>query len=277
MPKSRFLAKPGNIFFLILILGIIFNPFVIVNAGERGVLMLFGQVQDTVLNEGIHPIIPLVNTVKKLSVRIQKHQISAEASSKDLQEVFADVALNWHILPPQAPIVFQTIGDEEALIDRVIAPAVEEILKAVMAKYTAEELITKREEVKGEVDLRLIERLENYHIGVDDISLVHVNFSDRFTEAVEAKQIAEQEAKKAGFAVLKAVKESEAKINLARGEAEAHRILQDSLTPEILKNKTLERWNGDLPLVIGENTLQSLDLSQTLFEREIRTAHAGER
>jgi len=98
MPKNRLLARPSNLFFLLLILAIIFNPFVIVNAGERGVLMVFGQVQDHILNEGIHGIIPVVNTVKKLSVRIQKQQIAAEASSKDLQEVFTDVAListNW--------------------------------------------------------------------------------------------------------------------------------------------------------------------------------------
>ncbi len=93
--------------------------------------------------------------------------------------------------------------------------------------------------LKGEVDIRLSERLKNYHIGVDDISLVHVNFSDRFTDAVEAKQIAEQEAKKAGFMVLKALKESEVKINLAKGEAAAHRILQDSLSPEVLQNKAI--------------------------------------
>jgi regulator of protease activity HflC (stomatin/prohibitin superfamily) len=84
---------------------------------------------------------------------------------------------------------------------------------------------------------------------------------------VEAKQIAEQEAKKAGFVVLKALKESEVKINLARGEAEAHRILQDSLTPEILQNKMIDRWNGDLPLVMGENTLKSIALTRSLFER----------
>ena len=181
MLKTRLLARPSNIFFLLLILAIIFNPFVIVNAGERGVLMVFGQVQDKILNEGIHGIIPVVNTVKKLSVRIQKQQIAAEASSKDLQEVFTDVALNWHILASEVNTIFQQIGDEAAVIERVIDPAVEEILKAVMAKYTAEELITKREEVKGEVDIRLTERMKNYHIGVDDISLVHVNFSDRFT------------------------------------------------------------------------------------------------
>jgi regulator of protease activity HflC (stomatin/prohibitin superfamily) len=267
MPKNRLLARPSNLIFLGLILLIILNPFVIVNAGERGVVMVFGRVREEILTEGIHGIIPLVNTVKKLSVRIQKQQISAEASSKDLQEVFADVVLNWHILPMEVNRIYQQIGDEKMVIDRVIDPAIEEILKAVMAKYTAEELITEREEVKREVDRRLTERLRNYHIGVDDISLVHVNFSDRFTDAVEAKQIAEQEAKKAGFAVLKAVKEAEVKINLARGEAEAHRILQDSLTPEILQNKTIERWNGDPPLVIGENTLKTIDLTRTLFDR----------
>jgi regulator of protease activity HflC (stomatin/prohibitin superfamily) len=258
MLKIRLFARPTNIFFLLLILAIIFNPLVIVNAGERGVIMSFGQVQGKILNEGIHGIIPVVNTVKKLSVRIQKQQTSAEASSKDLQEVFADVALNWHILESEVNTIFQQIGDEVAITDRIIAPAVEEILKAVMAKYTAEELITKREEVKREVDIRLTERLRNYHIGVDDISLVHVNFSERFTDAVEAKQIAEQEAKKAGFMVLKALKESEVKVNLAKGEAEAHRILQDSLTPEVLQNKAIEKWDGELPLFMNDDMLKSL-------------------
>lgn len=120
MLKIRLLARPSNIFFLLLILAIIFNPFVIVNAGERGVLMVFGQVQEKILNEGIHGIIPVVNTVKKLSVRIQKQQIAAEASSKDLQEVFTDVALNWHILTSEVNNIFQQIGDEAAVIERVI-------------------------------------------------------------------------------------------------------------------------------------------------------------
>ena len=131
MLKIRLLARPSNIFFLLLILAIIFNPFVIVNAGERGVLMVFGQVQDKILNEGIHGIIPVVNTVKKLSVRIQKQQIAAEASSKDLQEVFTDVALNWHILASEVNTIFQQIGDEAAVIERVIDPAVEEASAAI--------------------------------------------------------------------------------------------------------------------------------------------------
>lgn len=238
--------------------------FVVVNAGERGVLMQFGKVQSQILDEGIHPIIPIAQTVKKLSVRVQKQEISAEASSKDLQEVFTDVALNWHIIPAQANVIFQEIGDKTAIIDRIIDPAVEEVLKAVMAEYTAEEIITKRGNVKNEVDTLLTSRLSDYHIAVDDISLVHVHFSKRFSDAVEAKQIAEQDAKRADFIALKAIKEAEAKVNLARGEGEAQRILRETLSPELLQKQAIDKWNGNLPLVVGESTAKVLDVNSLI-------------
>lgn len=98
---------------VIVFLAIMSKFFVIVNAGERGVLMQFGKVQEQVLGEGIHVIAPTVYTVKKLSVRVQKQESSAEASSKDLQDVFTDVALNWHIIPEEANAIFQQIGDEK--------------------------------------------------------------------------------------------------------------------------------------------------------------------
>lgn len=260
--KSRY--NLNLIFLIFVILLILFNPFVIVNAGERGVLMQFGQVQERILGEGLHAIIPLINTVKKLSVRIQKQEISAEASSKDLQEIFTDVALNWHIIPEESNAIFQTIGNEQEIIAKIINPAVEEVLKAVMAKYTAEEIITNRGEVKAGVDDLLTARLGNYHIKVDDISLVHVHFSERFSEAVEAKQIAEQEAKKAGFAVLKAMKEAEAKINLAIGEAESQKLLRDTLTPEIIQRQAINKWDGKLPLIMGNDDAKILDINKLM-------------
>ena len=247
---------------VIIFLAILSKFFVIVNAGERGVLMQFGKVQEQVLGEGLHVIVPTVYTVKKLSVRVQKQESSAEASSKDLQDVFTDVALNWHIIPDEANAIFQQIGDEQEVVARIIAPAVEEVLKAVMAKYTAEEIITKRGEVKAAVDEFLTLRLLTYHIAVDDISLVHVHFSQRFSDAVEAKQIAEQEAKRGEFLALKAVKEAEAKVNLARGEAEVQRLLQDNLTPELLERQAIEKWDGKLPLIVGEGGKNLLDLNK---------------
>ncbi|MEG4276940.1 prohibitin family protein [Microcoleus sp. MON1_C1] len=251
---------------VIVFLAILSKFFIIVNAGERGVLMQFGKVQEQVLGEGIHVIFPTVYTVKKLSVRVQKQESSAEASSKDLQDVFTDVALNWHIIPEKANAIFQQIGDEKEVVARIIEPAVQEVLKAVMAKYTAEEIITKRGEVKAAVDDYLTLRLVTYYIAVDDISLVHVHFSERFSEAVEAKQIAEQEAKRGEFLALKAVKQAEAKVNLAKGEAEVQRLLRDNLTPELLERQAIEKWDGKLPLIVGDGGKNLLDLRK-LVER----------
>ena len=108
--------KKKRNFFIKTILGIalifiIFFPFVVVGAGERGVLMKFGEVQNTILGEGLHLVTPIVNKVQKISVRVQKQQISAEASSKDLQEVYTDVALNWHIIPKEVNLIYQEIGN----------------------------------------------------------------------------------------------------------------------------------------------------------------------
>lgn len=247
---------------------ILLTPFVVVNAGQRGVVMQFGKVQEKVLGEGIHVIIPIVNTVKNLSVRVQNQEISAEASSKDLQDVFTDVALNWHIISEEANAIFQEIGDEEQVIERIISPAVEEVLKAIMAGYTAEEIITKREEVKAGVDDLLTTRLANYHVAVDDISLVHVHFSERFRDAVEAKQIAEQEAKRSEFVALKAIKQAETMVNLAKGEAEAQRLVRETLTPEILQKQTIEKWDGELPKIASEGGKEVLNLSKFIQTNE---------
>ncbi len=264
MKTKKNFKTAGKLTFLFLLITIIFWPFVIVDAGERGVVMHFGQVQPMILPEGIHLVIPIINTVKKLSVRVQKQEISAEASSKDLQDVFTDVALNWHIIPNEANDIFQRIGVENDVIERIINPAVEEVLKAVMARYTAEEIITKRGEVKAGVDDLLTTRLANYHVEVDDISLVHVHFSERFGEAVEAKQIAEQEAKRAEFIALKAVREAEARVNLAKGEAESQRLIGETLTPSLLQKQAVERWNGSLPKIVSEGGVKLFDLSKLL-------------
>lgn len=257
---SKDLKITSRVLALLLGLVILANFFVIVHAGERGVWMRFGQVQDQVLGEGIHPMIPLVDTVQKLSVRVQKQEISTEASSRDLQDVFTDVALNWHIIPKQANLLFQQVGPIDATIEHIINPAIEEVLKAVIAQYTAEETITRRNDVKAEVDWLLTQRLAPYHLAVDDVSLIQTNFSQQFSDAVEAKQIAEQEAKRAGFLAIRATKEAEAKVNLAKGEAEAQRLIDATLTPKLLRKQAVDKWDGRLPLMTGDQNLKLLDL-----------------
>jgi prohibitin 1 len=246
----------------ILLLGLtIFKPFTIINAGDRGVVMRFGKVQDKVLDEGIHPIIPIVNTVEHLTVRVQKNDIVAQASSKDLQDIKTDVTINWHIDPAQVNRTYQRIGDEEEILNGIVSPAVNEVVKAATAKKTAEEIITKRTELKQEIDLHLQERLKDYDLAVDDVSLVDVSFSPEFAKAIEAKQIAEQQAKQADFDALKAEKEATASVNRAKGQAEAQRLQRLTLTPELLQQQAIDKWDGKFPTVMGGESLPLINIS----------------
>jgi regulator of protease activity HflC (stomatin/prohibitin superfamily) len=254
----------GGLF--LLLTAIIFRPFAIVNAGERGVVMQFGKVQDSVMDEGIHPIIPIVTSVKRLSVRVQKNGFNADAASKDLQKVSTELAVNWHIDPTQVNKVFQRVGDEAQIVNGIITPAVSEVLKAATAKKTAEAIITNRTDLKAEIDDDLKTRLEAYGVIVDDVSLVNFSFSPEFSKAIEAKQIAEQEAKQAEFIALKASKEAIADVNRAKGQAEAQRLQRQTLTPELLQKQAIEKWDGRFPTVMGGNgTLPLINLDPASF------------
>lgn len=248
---STALYIAGGVVFL---LGaILFRPFVIINAGERGVVMHFGKVQNQVLDEGIHPIMPVLTSVKKLNVRVQKNDINARAASKDLQDVTTEVAINWHIDPAQVNTVYQRIGNNEQIVSGIITPAVSEVLKAATAKKNVEEILTKRTELKGEIDDQLKKRLASYGLLVDDVSLVNFGFSPEFNKAIEAKQIAEQEAKQAEFTALRAKQDAEAAVNRAKGQAEAQRLQRLTLTPELLQQQAIEKWDGRFPAVMGGN------------------------
>jgi regulator of protease activity HflC (stomatin/prohibitin superfamily) len=229
------------------------KPFVIVDAGQRGVLKKFGAVQDTVLGEGLHPIVPIVYSVEKISVRVDKSDIPAQAASKDLQDVKMNVALNWSIDPQKVNEVYQSIGDSEQVVQRIIFPAVSEVVKAATAKKNAEEIITKRTELKDEIDRELQARLQDYGLIIRDISLVDVAFSPEFAKAIEAKQIAEQDAKRAVFRAQQAEQDAQAEINRARGQAEAQRLLRETITQEILQQAAIEKWNGQFPMVMGND------------------------
>ena len=239
---------------LFLFITIFCRPFTIVNAGERGVLMKFGKVQNEVLDEGIHPIMPIITSVQKLSVRIQKNSFKYDAVSKYLQKITTELAVNWHVDPTKVNKVFQQVGKNEAIITGIITPAVSEVLKAATANKTAEEIITKRTQLKEEIDNNLKKRLAPYGLIVDDVSLVNFSFSSEFSKAIESKQIAEQEAKQAEFIAQKATQEAQAEINRAKGQAEAQRLQRLTLTPELLQKQAIEKWDGRFPTVIGGNS-----------------------
>ena len=253
-----------KLFVVVLSLLLITRFFVVVPAGERGVLTQFGAVQQRILEEGLHPLIPLVQNVTLLSVRVQSYLMQTDAASKDLQDVAAQVALNWHVLPDQVNSLFQRLGGLDQIAGAVIGPALEDSIKTVVASYTAEQLVTERAAVKAAIAYLLNERLLHYSLVLDDIDLLKVDFSERFREAVEAKQVAEQEAKRAEYETIRAQRLADAKVFLAKGQAQAQQLLQSGLTPEILEHEAIEKWNGHLPLVIGNDAVGRFDFKSLI-------------
>jgi regulator of protease activity HflC (stomatin/prohibitin superfamily) len=170
------IAKFIVLFFIALIIILTMNPFVIVGAGERGVVLNFGAVQPDVFGEGLHFRIPIMQKIIKIDVKVHKSQTDAESVSKDLQDTRSTIAVNYHISPEKANWIYQNIGTEYK--ERIIDPAVQEVVKAITAKYTAVELITQREKVRSEIKDLLKQRLFAYSIIVDDFSIVNFSFSE---------------------------------------------------------------------------------------------------
>jgi len=253
-----------KLFVVVLSLLLITRFFVVVPAGERGVLTQFGAVQKRILEEGLHPLIPLVQNVTLLSVRIQSYLMQTEAASRDLQDVAAQVALNWHVLPDQVNALYQRLGDLDQIAGTVIGPALEDSIKTVVASYTAEQLVTERAAVKAAIANLLNERLSHYSLVLDDIDLLQIDFSERFRQAVEAKQVAEQEAKRAEYETIRAQRMADAKVFLAKGQAQAQQLLQSGLTSEVLEHEAIEKWNGHLPLVIGNDAVGRFDFKSLI-------------
>ena len=238
-------------FFLIL------KPWVQIGAGERGVVLNFGAVQPMVLGEGLHFRIPMMQQIIRMDVKVQKATTDATASSSNLQEVSSTVAINYHIIPDKANIVYQTIGIE--FKDRIIDPAVQEVVKAVSARYSAEDLITKRSAVSDAMKSTLTERLLAHNIGVDALSIVGFSFSKIYMDAIESKQTAEQLSMKAERDLQRIKVEGEQKITSAKAEAEALRLQRENISPDLIELRKIEanleaikKWNGILPTVTGD-------------------------
>src|ERR671922_2178043 len=244
----------------------------IVEAGHRGVLLNFGAVDTSAsLREGIHFVVPFRDDVVQLEVRTQKTVQDAASASRDLQDVETQVALNYHINPDTAQVLYQQLGFDYA--NRVIAPAIQESVKQVTARFNAENLITNRETVKSEIESQIKQRLAAYNVEVETISITEFQFSNQFRRAVESKVEAEQRALQANNdlrrieieaqqAKARAVGEQQANIAQAEGvkqasilqaegEAQAIQIVEAQLreNPRYLEWLKTQRWDGVLPLV----------------------------
>ena len=237
---------------------------VIVQAGHRGVVLYVGAVENRVLGEGVHFIVPFAEQVIQLEVRTLKFQADASAASNDLQEVATVIALNYHIDPSKANIVYQQLGADYA--DRIIAPTIQESVKASVAKFNAEQLITQRAIAKGVISQAISNTLSARDITVETIFITDFQFSQAFASQVESKVVAfqkfltEQNNLKAiqvvaNQTVVQAQAQARANIARAGGESQAIKVITEQLrqSPQYLQWQAINRWNGQMPYALGSS------------------------
>ncbi len=291
--KALFIQLISLIIFLFTS-GIVWNSWGIVNPGQRGVYVVLGKSEQRALLEGFHWKLPFISSIVKINVRQVVFDQEAEASSKDLQTVYTGIAVNYFPIPQSIWKLFLEIGESNSMWENVLLrPAIQEVTKAVTAKYTAEELITRREEAKQQITREIIGRLIKVNINVTEVSITDFKFNKTFNEAIEAKQIAEQRAKQAHNELLqveidskqlivKSNAEKEATIHIAEGkakeielltqaEARFHKTLSGVVNASTLQLRFIERWNGIMPTVTSSNGGLELTLPGTLLESHPKT------
>lgn len=253
---------------VILLLIVVLSAIKIVPAGSTGVVVTLGKVSETVLPEGVHFKIPFIQRIEIVSNKIQKTEVEAAAVSRDLQSVNSVITVNYRVALDSSASVYKNMGrDYEAI---VFLPAVQESMKSVSAKYTAEELISKRAQVSQEIKESLEEKVNRHGLIIENFNIVNFEFSSEFNAAIEAKQVAEQnliktkteqeqalviaeaEAKKK---VITAQAEADAITTKAKAQAEANEKLAKSLNDTLVEYEKIQKWNGEMPMVNGGNAI----------------------
>jgi prohibitin 2 len=249
---------------IIVIIVILAESIVIVEAGHRGVVLYLGAVENRVLGEGVHFIAPFLEQVVPMEVRTQKFQAEASAASNDLQEVQTVIALNYRIDPTEANKIYQVLGVNYA--DRVISPTIQESVKASVAKFNAEELITKRETAKSVIANAIRSTLAANDIQTQNVFITDFKFSDAFASQIEQKVVAFQKyltelnnlrsvSVVANQSVAQAEGQARATAARATGESQAIKIITSQLkeSPEYLQWQAISRWNGQMPYALGSS------------------------
>lgn len=235
----------------IILLITLFSSVKTINSGEVGIRVRFGKVVQSKLDEGVNFKIPFVEKIVKMNVQVQKVEVATASASKDLQDIDMTLAVNYRVDGLEATNLYKNVGVNYESI--VLHPAIQESIKAVTSQYTAEELIGNR----GEVSQKCIELLQSkvlkYGLTIDNFNIINFQFSDEFNKAIEEKQIAEQKVLTAKQELEREKIEAEKKVVIAEAEKKANSMKQQSLTDNVIKEKFIEKWNGELPKVTDGN------------------------
>ena len=235
---------------------LICSCFTTINTGEVGIRVRLGKVVNSKTNEGINLKIPFIETIERMNVKVQKIEVNANSSSKDLQVLDEVVAINYQIDSKKARTLYKNVG--KGYREVILEPAIQESIKAVTSRYTAEELITNRSEVSKKCMEELAKKIKKYGIIVNDFNITNFSFSQEFDKAIEEKQVAEQKVLTAKQELEREKIEAEKKIVAAEAEKRANELKQQSLTDNIIREKFIEKWDGKLPTVMGGNNMLNI-------------------
>lgn len=234
-----------------------FNCFTIVEAGHTGVVVTLGKVQEGVLQEGLHVKAPFVQEVVKIDNRIVKLEVDTEAFSKDLQTVATTLAINYRVDTSKSYSIYKNIGADYETV--LVTPAVNEVLKAITAQYTAEESVTNRSLISDGLVEGLNNKLNTSGLYVTDVNIINFDFSEAFITAIEEKQVAQQQLLKAETekqtAITNAEAEAEATRIRAQAEADANNLIKASLSEAVIRSKFYDTWDGKLPQAMGSDSV----------------------
>jgi prohibitin 2 len=281
-PSTNKIKIAAAVITIIVIIVILAESVVIVEAGHRGVVLYLGAVENRVLGEGVHFIAPFLEQVVPMEVRTQKFQAEASAASNDLQEVQTVIALNYRIDPTEANKIYQILGVNYA--DRVISPTIQESVKASVAKFNAEELITKRETAKSVIANAIRSTLAANNIQTQNVFITDFKFSDAFATQIEQKVVAFQKyltelnnlrsvSVVANQSVAQAEGQARATAARATGESQAIKIITSQLreSPEYLQWQAISKWNGQMPYALGSSGFPFFQLPLPKAQNQTQT------
>lgn len=232
----------------------------IVSPTERAVRYNFGSLSETVLEPGTHIWVPYVAGSSTLDVSVQKLDIQTSSGTKDQQEVTTSVTLNIQVDASKVIELMKRFGSEQTAIDQII-PMVKEAVNAEISKYSAKEVLTRRVELKNGIENAAKDELAKYGILLHTVSITDLQYSQEYSAAIERAQIAEQKAKQAEYETQEAQNRAQAAIATAKGEAEANRLKQQTVTPLLVQMEAVQRWNGQLPQMMGSGPVPFLNLN----------------
>jgi regulator of protease activity HflC (stomatin/prohibitin superfamily) len=244
---------------LIVVVGLS-QPFVEVPAGNVGVVTNFGSVQAGTLEPGLHIVLPIIQRVATIDTRVQPHQFQEiDAASAEYQTVKLTGVMNYHVDGQFASDLYQRVGTDFA--SKVIDPAFNDFIKTVVPEYKVDQILGARDEIRAKAKDALAANLAQYHIVVDDIYIANIAFSDAFQQAIEAKQVAQQQVQteqqilaqrkiQAEQAVAQAQGQADANVALANGQATANRALAASLSDQILQYQYIQKLTDKIQVML---------------------------